>query len=111
MQWAEVSLLPKPWADSTRRSRLPSDWPQRRAKVKARAQGRCQAAVHEPECNGVGSECDHVIAGDDHSLDNLQWLSKPCHSAKTKREAQAARQHESRTRPAEAHPGKITKPV
>lgn len=95
------------WDTSTRRSRLPSDWPQRREQVKARAQGRCQAAAHEPECSGIGSECDHVVAGDDHRLSNLQWLSGPCHRAKTKREAQAAKDaiRAARRRPIEAHPG------
>lgn len=39
--------------------------------------------MHVEECDGVGAECDHVVEGDDHSLGNLQWLSTPCHKAKT----------------------------
>ncbi len=96
------------WSSSDRRSRLPSDWPKRRAKVKARANGACEAKVHEPECNGIGSECDHVQPGDDHSLSNLQWLSAPCHKAKTKGESQAGAKQSARRRPRdEQHPGVI----
>src|SRR3546814_17860281 len=68
---------------STRSARLPSDWPKRRAQVKKRANNRCEARVHQPGCPGTGSECDHIIAGDDHSLSNLQWLSRDYHLAKT----------------------------
>ena len=74
------------WYTSDRRYRLPSDWGRRKAAVRARAHGRCQAASHAPGCNGVGTECDHIVAGDDHDLDNLQWLSHECHKAKTERE-------------------------
>ena len=99
------------WSGSNRRQRLPKDWPQRRAAAKAKADGMCQAKIHEPDCNGIGSECDHVIAGDNHALNNLQWLSKPCHAAKTLREAQW--HNVGRIRPPEPHPGqthpKITK--
>lgn len=72
------------WATSTRKARLPRDWPARVAKVKARAKGRCQATAHVAECDGQGAQCDHVHQGDDHSLTNLQWLSDPCHAAKTR---------------------------
>ena len=93
------------WAGSTRRARLPRDWPARVAKVKARAKGRCQAREHEPECDGIGTDCDHIKSGDDHRLSNLQWLSGPCHDAKTKRD-NAARLA-LRWRPAEPHPGAL----
>lgn len=90
------------WANSTRRQRLPADWETRRAKVKHRARGMCQAKQHVPECDGYGNECDHIISGDDHSLANLQWLSTPCHKAKT--EAENAARVTSRRLPREAHP-------
>jgi hypothetical protein len=86
------------WVGSTRRARLPDDWPARVQAVKARAHGRCQATRHEPGCDGIGRECDHVKHGDDHSLANLQWLSTPCHKAKTTAE------QPRRLRPARAHP-------
>lgn len=89
------------WETSTRRSRLPADWPKRVAAVKRRAKGRCEAERHEPECNGVGRECDHIDRGDNHELSNLQWLSTPCHKAKTT----AENQRRTGRRPAERHPG------
>lgn len=79
------------WATSTRRARLPRDWAKRVATVKRRARGQCQAETHEPECDGIGAQCDHMMPGDNHSLRNLQWLSEPCHRAKTQRESQSAR--------------------
>jgi 5-methylcytosine-specific restriction protein A len=97
----------KPWATSTRRSRLPKDWAKRRAAAKARAHGMCQASVHEPQCNGIGSECDHITPSDNHALANLQWLSAPCHLAKTLREAGQASGVRGRLRPPDVHPGKI----
>jgi 5-methylcytosine-specific restriction protein A len=76
--------------------------------IKRRAKGVCEAKVHVAECDGIGTQCDHVIAGDDHSLANLQWLSGPCHAAKTKLEALAGRAKQPRARrDAEQHPGLI----
>jgi 5-methylcytosine-specific restriction protein A len=80
------------WRSSDRGSRLPADWDKRVARTKRRARGRCEADEHVPECDGIGSQCDHHVPGDDHSLGNLRWLSGPCHTAKTQREAAAARQ-------------------
>lgn len=87
------------WESSDRRSRLPRDWPKRRAAVKRRARGRCEYANHVPECDGVGTDCDHIVSGDDHSLGNLQWLSGPCHAHKTNADKQAWK------RQPEPHPG------
>ena len=92
-----------PWATSTRRQRLPIDWPTRRRAVKARAHGHCQAPVHVDGCDGIGTQCDHIVNNDDHSLTNLQWLSKACHTAKTQREAAQAKP--SRRRQHEPNPG------
>lgn len=74
---------------STRSARLPRDWQAIRAQVKARAKGRCEAIRHHPDCDGIGRECDHITPGDDHRLTNLQWLSTPCHLAKTRAESAA----------------------
>jgi len=95
------------WNSSNRGSRLPDDWPERRAKVRGRAHGLCQAKQHVPECDGIGTDCDHIIAGDDHSLDNLQWLSHPCHKAKTEREnaERNAKRKRMRKHPEERFPG------
>ena len=72
------------WATSDRHSRLPDDWPIRVAAVKRRDKGRCQATHHAEGCDGRGTDVDHVRQGDDHSLDNLQLLSRPCHERKTR---------------------------
>ena len=93
------------WTTSTRSKRLPKDWAKRRTQARDRAHGQCQATHHHPRCPGTGTECDHIIPGDDHSLANLQWLSKECHQAKTAREAAARSRARTRLRPAEKHPG------
>lgn len=95
------------WENSTRRDRLPDNWPALVAQVKRRAQGRCEANVHVPECNGHGRDVDHIAQGDNHHPTNLQYLSTPCHQAKTRAE-NAARNKlnaELKRRPQEPHPG------
>ena len=77
------------WAGSSRARRLPNDWATRRRITRHRAGDRCQALDHAPGCTGLGTECDHIVNNDDHALGNLQWLSAPCHRAKTQREANA----------------------
>lgn len=108
------------WSSSDRRSRLPADWPKRVVKVKARAGGRCEAywtagrvsqdARHHPDCGGIGSDCDHIVNDDNHAFSNLQWLSRPCHHAKTLGEAQAAlnAKRAALKLPREAHPTRLT---
>jgi len=95
------------WSNSTRRERLPSNWPQLVREVKHRAQGRCEATHHVDACNGKGQEVDHRTQGDDHALPNLQLLSRQCHAAKTRAENAARnRLHATlRRRPTEPHPG------
>ena len=96
------------WAGSTRSARLPTNWPQLRRAVKKRAGGLCEASTHHPDCNSVGTECDHIHPGDDHRLANLAWLSSPCHRAKTLSEATQARATRSRKRTTPPHPGIVT---
>lgn len=91
------------WANSDRKDRLPHDWARRVEAVKRRARGRCEASWHVPECDGRGRDCDHIIQGDDHSLDNLQWLSPPCHAAKTRIDNGYSRPIKA---PSEQHPGR-----
>lgn len=95
------------WHNSTRRQRLPKDWPTRVTAVKRRAQGLCEATHHTPDCTGQGQDVDHITQGDDHSLTNLQYLSRQCHDAKTRSENAARnRLHAAlKRRPAEPHPG------
>lgn len=95
------------WETSDRRHRLPGNWQTIRRQVQARADGKCQATYHDPRCNGIGTEADHITPGDDHSLDNLAWLSHECHKAKTARETGARSKARSRKRAPEPHPGLI----
>jgi 5-methylcytosine-specific restriction protein A len=73
------------WQGSTRRSRLPKDWPSKRQQV----------INEEPVCricsNALTVEVDHIVNNDDHSRRNLQGLCVRCHRHKTAREGQAAR--------------------
>ena len=95
------------WSTSTRRHRLPPDWYAIRQRVKRRARGLCEAERHAPGCDRTGTDADHITPGDDHSLANLQWLSGPCHKAKTAAEAAERNQDRAarRRRPHETHPG------
>lgn len=102
------------WRGSTRRGRLPADWPQIRREVLDRHGGRCHVCGH-----GGATDVDHVARGDDHRPANLRPICgrrcracleagrTPCHAAKSSAEggtaAQAARPR--RNRPAEQHPG------
>lgn len=97
------------WDTSDRKDRLPPDWPDIRRAVKARARGRCQANPHDPKCPGWGSDADHITPGDDHSMDNLQWLSGACHWAKTNRETAARNRARkaAKLKPTEQHPGRL----
>lgn len=96
------------WVGSDRATRLPSNWPTIKREVAKRAKGRCEADHHHPDCDGIGAECDHIKAGDNHNMGNLQWLSKPCHKAKTANEsAQRNRERARLRRRVERHPGLI----
>jgi 5-methylcytosine-specific restriction protein A len=99
MRRLQVRATAMSWNTSDRRARLPRNWAKLREQVKRRAGGLCQAKQHEPDCSGAGNECDHVINNDDHSLTNLQWLSGPCHRARTLQQATEARARRSRKRP------------
>lgn len=96
--------MPGGWVNSTRRDRLPADW---RTVVRP--------AVHErnPEhichlCGTPGGDAvDHKKRGDDHSLENLDWVHQDvapyCHRYKSSAEGVAAQPRERRAR--ERHPG------
>ncbi len=90
----------RPWAGSTRRARLPADWPARRRAVLTRDGFRCR--IRDDCCVVVASEVDHIEAGDNHELGNLQAACPPCHARKSSREGAAARPR--RNRPPEVHP-------
>lgn len=94
-----------PWSGSTRRLRLPPDWPSTRARILARDGYRCR--IGGSRCLGHATQADHVVRGDDHRDENLQAACEPCHLAKTAAEANAERWKVRASRPAERHPGLI----
>lgn len=92
------------WKNSTRRQQLPSNWTNLRNKVIRRDNGRCVL------CGDPGTDVDHIVPGDNHSLANLRLLCSPCHGKKTAQEGGAAlaakrRAINSRLRRTESHPG------
>jgi 5-methylcytosine-specific restriction enzyme A len=93
------------WKGSTRRTRLPSNWPAIRAYVLTRDGHQCQ--LRYAGCTSVATEADHITAGDDHRTVNLQAACSPCHATKSAREggtAWAAKRSGGRLE-AEQHPG------
>lgn len=93
------------WRGSSRRLRLPADWPQRRRLVLERDQYTCR--IRTPGiCVGRATDADHVIAGDDHGVEALQAACGPCHRRKSAEGGTAAqaRRRAATKRPVEAHP-------
>jgi 5-methylcytosine-specific restriction enzyme A len=81
---------PPPWLGSNRQDRLPKDWATRRQIIMKQHEGVCHL------CGGRGADAvDHVIAGDDHSLENLrpvhERIAPYCHRYKSSAEGNAAR--------------------
>jgi 5-methylcytosine-specific restriction endonuclease McrA len=98
------------WDGSDRRSRLPENWPALVAQVKAKALGRCQARLPSGvRCPRKGTDVDHIIPGDDHSLKNLRLLCPYHHDKKSSKEGREAQNaiKRSKYRPREDHPGQL----
>jgi 5-methylcytosine-specific restriction protein A len=94
------------WQGSTRRSRLPADWATRiQPAVLRRDRYACQ--LKYDCCIGKATQGDHIKAGDDHSMSNLQAACAPCHARKSSHEgaSAAAAKRADLKRPAEPHPG------
>ena len=89
------------WSGSTRRSRLPVDWPARRHAVMQRDHWQCR--IRGPQCVVLAAEVDHINRGDDHDTVNLRAVCVPCHRAKTAAEGNSAKPR--RVRPITKHPG------
>lgn len=91
------------WRGSDRKSRLPSNWAQIRARILTR----------DPVCKICGvrpsTHCDHIEAKTDAHVDErLQGVCGPCHDQKSSKEgndAQRASPRPGRKRPSEQHPG------
>lgn len=79
------------WMGSTRRSRLPQDWPAIVRRIKRRDGYRCTNVFEVAgRCVSRGTDVDHIIPGDDHSDDNLRLLCRWCHAQKSAREGGTA---------------------
>ena len=78
------------WRGSTRKSRLPVDWPRLRRVVLERSGYQCEWVEDSGmRCFAKATDVDHIEAGDLHELSNLQSLCGVHHLAKTGREARA----------------------
>ena len=93
-----------------RKYELPRDWAYRREVVRRRAGGICEGQVRAGagmvRCTELGTDCDHKVRGQDHSLSNLQWLCHWHHQRKTTAEAAEARQA-AKNRQKSVHPGML----
>lgn len=92
------------WVGGRRdRGRLPGNWKAIRGLVFA-AYGDVCHVCRQPGADDV----DHVVAGDDHSLQNLRPIHRrPCHAIKSSAEGVAARRRVAAElrHPREDHPG------
>jgi len=106
---ARITTGRNPWEGSTRRDRLPANWPALRAEALRR---NPRKVCHWCGLPG-GDELDHKVPGDDHRQDNLDWIHghrsvaagvsvRNCHGEKSGAEGAAARPREKR--PPEIHP-------
>ncbi|MEU1254767.1 HNH endonuclease [Streptomyces chartreusis] len=95
------------WQGSTRRSRLPKNWPLLRRKVLRRDNHVCQNRFSEGQlCGREATEVDHIEPGDNHSMANLRALCTWCHARKSGSEGgrAAARMRVRTERPKQTHP-------
>lgn len=66
-----------PYANSTRRHRLPANWQRLRVRVLRRDLHTCYV------CGNPATEVDHVVPGDNHDPANLAAICHPCHMSKS----------------------------
>jgi len=96
----------------SRKSRLPADWDRLRAVVLQRCGFRCEWIDDGLRCWDQATDADHIQAGDNNSLLNLQGLCRIHHLKKTSSEANAkqAEIRKKRRLPEEKQPGIIDGP-
>ncbi|GGY88412.1 HNH endonuclease [Streptomyces nitrosporeus] len=95
------------WEGSTRRQRLPKNWPAIRRRVIRRDEGRCTALYSDGRrCELPGTDVDHIVPGDDHREANLRLLCPWHHQRKSSAEGgtAAAQVRVSVHRPKPQHP-------
>lgn len=78
--------------DSNRKQRLPSNWYSLRSKVLRRDNYGCKwLDEYGKECKSKATDVDHILRGDNNSLDNLQSLCTYHHRYKTAKEGNLAK--------------------
>ncbi|MFI8084378.1 HNH endonuclease [Kitasatospora sp. NPDC086009] len=98
---------PLAWTTSTRRERLPANWPRIRRRILHRDGHACTATFSDGRrCGMPATDVDHIIPGDDHSDANLRALCGWCHAQKSASEGgtAAASRAVRTTRPKAPHP-------
>lgn len=96
------------WQPQSRRhNELPANWTTLRNIVRTRAHNQCEHInPNGQRCPTAGNQCDHIIRGNNHHPDNLQWLCHEHHATKTAAESHAARAaNRANLRHVEPHPG------
>lgn len=96
------------WNTSTRRQRLPRNWPAIRLTCLQRDRFLCQwiRADTGTRCNATANQADHITPGDDHRLTNLQSLCEYHHNKKSSQEggtARAAKQQRNNKNQGQTH--------
>lgn len=82
----------KAWAGSTRRARLPRNWPTLRARVLQRDSQRCtHHDEHGHRCPARATDVHHLNGDDNHTPSNLASLCSAHHATETGRQGNAAR--------------------
>lgn len=108
--------MSRPWSGSNRKSRLPANWELLRRQVGSRDGWACQWVIEidgrRQKCLRKANEVDHIVAGDDHRLENLRCLCTYHHAKKSGREGKDAQAQRRRAAAqkfvrTEQHPGLI----
>lgn len=98
------------WKGSTRGSRLPSDWGKRCGQIHHRSGWTCEFPVGDRRCGRYADGgVDHIVPGDDHSLENLRDTCAGHHRRKSSREGNAAKALKKvaiKGKRVEEHPGR-----
>jgi len=95
------------WKNSNRVNELPSNWKQLRQVVLLRDGYQCTHVDDYVRCAQRATDVDHIVHGNNHSLNNLRSLCNWHHARKSSAEGNQSpnRRRESIRRPKPAHPG------
>lgn len=74
------------WSTSRRKERLPDDWKKIRLEVFKVKGRRCLVVDEQGQCSRTATDIDHIVAGDDHSIENLRPICSEHHRTKSSQE-------------------------